>query len=152
MSVLQAYRLPDGSSSSHVVGVVIKVMHVFVDALPHVPEHRRLPILTQLVTTLGPTHFLWVLLLLLLKLHATQSVAMQGTPTASERVSVKHGPRSVWVRVTDTLSFQDAALERDVDFWISLCCQFKVGDQLTSLIHTLKFLLQLPDDKNDGET
>ncbi|XP_023805335.1 HEAT repeat-containing protein 1 [Oryzias latipes] len=128
-ALIQAYRLPDGSSSSHVVGVVTKVMHVFVDALPHVPEHRRLPILTQLVTTLGPTHFLWVLLLLLLKLHATQSAAMQATPTASER---------------------DAALERDVDFWISMCCQFKVGDQLTSLIHTLKFLLQLPDDKNDA--
>lgn len=47
---------------------------------------------------------------------------------------------------------QDAALEKDVDFWISLCCQFEVSDQLTSLINILNFLLQLPDDKDDGET
>lgn len=54
--------------------VVTRIMHVFVDALPHVPEHRRLPVLKQLVTTLGPTRFLWVLMLLLFKLHATQAV------------------------------------------------------------------------------
>ena len=47
---------------------------------------------------------------------------------------------------------QDAALERDVDFWISLSCQFDVSDQLTSLVNVLNFLLQLPDDKDDGET
>lgn len=43
-------------------------------------------------------------------------------------------------------------LERDVDFWISLCCQFDISDQLTSLINILNFLLQLPDDKEDGKT
>lgn len=56
-------------------------------------------------------------------------------------------------RVVDVcVRVQDAALERDVDFWISLCCQFEVIDQLTSLISILNFLLQLPDDKDDGET
>lgn len=45
---------------------------------------------------------------------------------------------------------QDAALEKDVDFWISLCSQFQVGEQLTSLHHILGFLLQLPDDKDEG--
>lgn len=58
-----------------------KIVHVFADALPHVPDHRRLPILSQLVTTLGPAHFLWVLMLLLFKLHATQAAS-----SASERV------------------------------------------------------------------
>lgn len=50
------------------------------------------------------------------------------------------------------MCLQDAALERDVDFWISLCCQFQVDEQLTSIISILHFLLQLPDDKDDGET
>nr|XP_020484502.2 HEAT repeat-containing protein 1-like [Labrus bergylta] len=99
-------------------------MHVFADALPHVPDHRRVPILSQLLTTLGPAHFLWILMLLLFKLHATQTSG-------------------------DT-SEKDAALERDVDFWISLCCQFEVSDQLTSLVSILNFLLQLPDDKDDA--
>ena len=81
-SSFQAHRLSDGSSSSHVVAVVTRIMHVFADALPHVPEHRRLPILSQLVATLGPAHFLWVLLLLLFKLHATQTAG-----ATSERVT-----------------------------------------------------------------
>ncbi|XP_039869962.1 HEAT repeat-containing protein 1 isoform X2 [Simochromis diagramma] len=123
-ALIQAQQLSDGSSASHVMAVVTKIMHVFADALPHVPEHRRLPILCQLVTTLGPARFLWVLMLLLFKLHATQSAG--------------------------STSEKDAALERDVDFWISLCCQFDISDQLTSLINILNFLLQLPDDKEDA--
>lgn len=53
--------------------VVTRIVHVFADALPHVPDHRRLPVLAQLVATLGPARFLWVLMLLLFKLHATQT-------------------------------------------------------------------------------
>ncbi|KAM6897556.1 HEAT repeat-containing protein 1 [Xenentodon cancila] len=113
------------SSSFHVAAVVTRIMQVFVDALPHVPDHRRLSILSQLVTTLGPTHFLWVMILLLLKLHATQSSA--------------------------STSVRDEPLERAADFWISLCCLFDVGEQLTSLVNILKFLLQLPDDKDDAK-
>lgn len=63
--------------------MVTKIMHVFADALPHVPAHRRLPVLVQLVTTLGPAHFLWVLMLLLFKLHATQ-------PGSSVSEKVRH--------------------------------------------------------------
>uniref|UniRef100_A0A1A7WTQ1 HEAT repeat-containing protein 1 n=2 Tax=Iconisemion striatum TaxID=60296 RepID=A0A1A7WTQ1_9TELE len=120
-ALIQAHQLSDGSSSPNMVAVVTRIMLVFTDALPHVPEHRRLPIVSQLVTTLGPAHFLWILLLLLLKLHATQS--------GGEK---------------------DAALERDADFWISLSCEFSVGDQLTSLVNILNFLLQLPDEKDDA--
>uniref|UniRef100_A0A667YWY5 HEAT repeat-containing protein 1 n=1 Tax=Myripristis murdjan TaxID=586833 RepID=A0A667YWY5_9TELE len=106
-------------SAGHVDAVVARIVHVFTDALPHVPEHRRLPILAQLVTTLGPARFLWVLMLLLFKQHATHTAS-----SASEK---------------------DAALERDVDFWISLCCHFEVSDQLTSLIRILQYLMQLPE-------
>lgn len=38
-----------------------------------------------------------------------------------------------------------------MDFWISVCCQFEVAEQLTSLINILNFLIELPDDKEDGE-
>ncbi|XP_071318828.1 HEAT repeat-containing protein 1 isoform X2 [Trachinotus anak] len=123
-ALIKAHQLSDGQSSAHVHAVVTRIMHVFADALPHVPDHRRLPVLVQLVTTLGPAHFLWVLMLLLFKLHTAQP------------------GRSV--------SEKDAALDRDVDFWISLCCQFEVCDQLTSLINILNFLLQLPDDRDDA--
>ncbi|XP_070846670.1 HEAT repeat-containing protein 1 [Chaetodon trifascialis] len=123
-ALIKAHQLSDGGSLAHVDAMVTRIVHVFADALPHVPDHRRLPVLAQLVTTLGPARFLWVLMLLLFKLHATQ--------TAS------------------SVSEKDAALDRDVDFWICLCCQFQVSDQLTSLINILNFLLQLPDDKDDA--
>lgn len=76
----QARRLSEGSSA-HVDAVVTRILHVFADALPHVPDHRRLPVLAQLVTTLGPARFLWVLMVLLFKMHATQT-----TRSASEKV------------------------------------------------------------------
>uniref|UniRef100_A0A8B9TV64 HEAT repeat-containing protein 1 n=1 Tax=Anas platyrhynchos TaxID=8839 RepID=A0A8B9TV64_ANAPL len=61
-------------SSGSVEEVVIKIIRVFVDALPHVPEHRRLPILTQLITTVGGDRFLWVLLVLLFEQYVTKTV------------------------------------------------------------------------------
>uniref|UniRef100_A0A6Q2YUR3 HEAT repeat-containing protein 1 n=1 Tax=Esox lucius TaxID=8010 RepID=A0A6Q2YUR3_ESOLU len=109
-------------SATHMEAVVTRIILVFTDALPHVPEHRRLPILSQLMATLGPARFLWVLLLLLFKQHANQTTA------------------------TD----KDAALERDVEFWISVCCEFQVEDQLVSLIKILGYLMELPQDKQDG--
>lgn len=74
------------------VAVVTRIMLVFADALPHMPEHRRVPVLTQLVATLGPAHFLWVLMLLLFKLRATDD---------KDKVPTNHnvrGPGS-WLRV-----------------------------------------------------
>lgn len=56
--------------------VVVKIVNVFVDALPHVPEHRRLPVLVQLVDTLGAERFLWVLLVLLFEQYVTKTVLL----------------------------------------------------------------------------
>lgn len=42
-----------------------RVCQVFVDALPDVPQHRRLALFTQLATTLDPTRHLWIILALL---------------------------------------------------------------------------------------
>lgn len=110
-----------GEDSAQVHAVVTRIVHVFVDALPHVPEHRRVPILNQLLTTTGPDRFLWVLLALLFRQHCTSS----GTN-------------------------KDLVLERDVDLWISVCCEFKVEVQLRSLVQILVFLQQLPHDKQDA--
>ncbi|XP_058262423.1 HEAT repeat-containing protein 1 isoform X1 [Hemibagrus wyckioides] len=105
--------------------VVTRIMHTFVDALPHVPEHRRIPILRQLLATLGPSNFLWVLMLLLFKQHATNTA------------------------LSSTGAEKETALERDQEFWVLLCCEFEVHEQLTSLIKILQFLLTLPKEKDD---
>lgn len=77
----QAQQLSGDSACPRVDIVVTKIMHVFADALPHVPAHRRVPVLAQLVTLLGPAHYLWVLMALLFKLHATHAVS-----TATDKV------------------------------------------------------------------
>ncbi|KAL7987540.1 hypothetical protein Chor_006459 [Crotalus horridus] len=118
----------DGRSSGtagNMEGVVIKIIRVFVDALPHVPEHRRLPILEQLTSTLGAERFLWILLVLLFEQHVTKS----GTAVASGE--------------------KDIVLETDTEFWISVCCEFSIIEQLQSLMKLLSYLTNLPENKED---
>ncbi|KAJ4919181.1 hypothetical protein JOQ06_022167, partial [Pogonophryne albipinna] len=86
-ALIQAHQLSEGGSSPSLVAVVTRIVHVFVDALPHVPEHRRLPVLHQLVQTLSPAPFLWILMLLLFKLHASSSTAASGKFDVSDQLT-----------------------------------------------------------------
>ncbi|XP_021511049.1 HEAT repeat-containing protein 1 [Meriones unguiculatus] len=104
---------------------VVKITGVFVDALPHVPEHRRLPILVQLVDTLGAEKFLWILLALLFEQYVTKTVLVAA-----------YGEK-------------DAILEADTEFWISVCCEFSVQYQVQSLMHILQYLEKLPEEKEE---
>ncbi|XP_068011135.1 HEAT repeat-containing protein 1 [Melanerpes formicivorus] len=124
-ALIQAEDSDLSESSGTVEEVVIKIIRVFVDALPHVPEHRRLPILTQLITTVGGDKFLWVLLVLLFEQYVTKTV----TATSS----------------TD----KDAVLEADTEFWISICCEFSVRAQFQSMMKIIQYLTELPENKED---
>ncbi|NXD79776.1 HEAT1 protein, partial [Halcyon senegalensis] len=124
-ALIQAEDSDLSESSGSVEEVVIKIIRVFVDALPHVPEHRRLPILTQLITTVGGDKFLWVLLALLFEQYVTKTV----TATSS----------------TD----KDAVLEADTEFWISICCEFNVRSQFQSMLKVIQYLTELPENKED---
>ncbi|KAK1794354.1 hypothetical protein P4O66_011241, partial [Electrophorus voltai] len=121
-ALIRAHEGASASSQAATEAAVTRLLRVFVDALPHVPEHRRLPVLHQLLSALGPARFLWVLLLLLFEQH---------TATASSRAA----------------SEKEAALEQDQEFWVSVCCEFEVQEQLTSFIKILQFLMALPKDK-----
>uniref|UniRef100_A0A2I3MP63 HEAT repeat-containing protein 1 n=1 Tax=Papio anubis TaxID=9555 RepID=A0A2I3MP63_PAPAN len=111
--------------SRNVEEIVVKIISVFVDALPHVPEHRRLPILVQLVDTLGAEKFLWVLLVLLFEQYVTKTV-----------LAAAYGEK-------------DAILEADIEFWFSVCCEFSVQHQIQSLMNILQYLLKLPEEKEE---
>lgn len=106
--------------------IVVKIIGVFVDALPHVPEHRRLPILVQLVDTLGAEKFLWILLVLLFEQYVTKTVLVAA-----------YGEK-------------DAILEADTEFWISVCCEFSVQHQVQSLMLILQYLEKLPEEKEEA--
>ncbi|NXQ01297.1 HEAT1 protein, partial [Vidua macroura] len=124
-ALIQAEDSDLSESSGSVEEVVIKIIRVFVDALPHVPEHRRLPILSQLITTVGGDKFLWVLLVLLFEQYVTKTV----TATLS----------------TD----KDAVLQADTEFWISICCKFNVRLQFQSVMKIIQYLTELPENKED---
>uniref|UniRef100_A0A671Q1S7 HEAT repeat-containing protein 1 n=1 Tax=Sinocyclocheilus anshuiensis TaxID=1608454 RepID=A0A671Q1S7_9TELE len=124
-ALIKANEGGSAQSEGHMETVVSHIVHVFVDALPHVPEHRRLPILSQLMNTLGPSRFLWVLMLLLFKQHATQT------------------------SVSATGAEKEAVVERDQEFWISVCCEFEIKEQLTSMIRILQYLMTLPQDREE---
>ncbi|XP_045716982.1 HEAT repeat-containing protein 1 isoform X1 [Phyllostomus hastatus] len=127
--VIPALIQSDGGASGEVTrnveDIVVKIMSVFVDALPHVPEHRRLPVLVQLVDTLGAERFLWVLLVLLFEQYVTKTV-----------LAAAYGEK-------------DAILEADTEFWISVCCEFSVQHQIQSLMNVLRYLTQLPEEKEE---
>nr|XP_025964728.1 HEAT repeat-containing protein 1 [Dromaius novaehollandiae] len=124
-ALIQAEDTDLSEASGSVEEVVIKIIRVFVDALPHVPEHRRLPILAQLITTVGGDRFLWVLLVLLFEQYVTKTV----TATSS----------------TD----KDAVLEADTEFWISICCEFNIRSQFQSMMKIIQYLTKLPENKED---
>ncbi|NXD21175.1 HEAT1 protein, partial [Spelaeornis formosus] len=124
-ALIQAEDSDLSESSGSVEEVVIKIIRVFVDALPHVPEHRRLPILSQLITTVGGDRFLWVLLVLLFEQYVTKTVTAASS--------------------TD----KDAVLEADTEFWISICCEFNVRSQFQSVMKIIQYLTELPENKED---
>ncbi|KAB0395895.1 hypothetical protein E2I00_011019 [Balaenoptera physalus] len=127
--VIPALMQSDGGTSAEVTrsveDIVVKIINVFVDALPHVPEHRRLPVLVQLVDTLGAERFLWVLLLLLFEQYVTKTALVAA------------------------FGEKDAILEADTEFWISVCCEFSVQHQIQSLMNILEYLMKLPEEKEE---
>ena len=48
---------------------VADIICVFVDAAPHVPPHRRLPLFSHLLSTVSPQDYLYVALGLLVEKH-----------------------------------------------------------------------------------
>ncbi|XP_012428027.4 HEAT repeat-containing protein 1 [Taeniopygia guttata] len=127
-ALIQAEDSDLSESSGSVEEVVTKIIRVFVDALPHVPEHRRLPILSQLITTVGGDKFLWVLLVLLFEQYVTKTVIV-------------------------TLSTEkDNVLEADTEFWISICCEFNVRLQFQSMMKIIQYLTELPENKEVSST
>lgn len=52
--------------------------------------------------------------------------------------------------MTCVSSVQDAMLEADTEFWISVCCEFSVQEQIQSLMNILQYLLRLPEEKEGG--
>ena len=54
-------------------GVVSEILRTFVDAVPHIPDHRRLMLFSHLIETVGPSDYLHVGLGLLVEKQVLQA-------------------------------------------------------------------------------
>ena len=66
--------------------IVAMLIRVFVDASPHIPEHRQLPLFTHLISTLGSLQFLHTAVLLLLERHVVHGAS---NPDGDKQVCVE---------------------------------------------------------------
>ncbi|XP_070562669.1 HEAT repeat-containing protein 1-like [Ptychodera flava] len=117
--------LQDKLGGGTIEDVVAMVIQVFVDALPHIPEHRRLPVFGQLIDTLGANRFLWMVVMLVLVNQVCKKSYLSDALEDKSEVS------------------------RDVEFCLAICQHYKPSVQVSSMITILKYLSTLPEDKED---
>ena len=53
-------------------GVITEIIHIFVDAVPHIPDHRKVPLFAHLLETVGERDYLHVVVGLLVEKQAMQ--------------------------------------------------------------------------------
>ena len=99
--------------------IVAMLVRVFVDASPHIPEHRQLPLFAHLISTVGSTKFLHAAIILLLEKH----VVLQGPTTPDEKQ----------VHVTNLLLLLLLLLL----FFLLLHCSFVVRSCLRPFVRSL---------------
>ena len=98
------------------------VIGVFIDALIHIPKHRRLRLFEILVSTLGVENFLDTIVILLLEKHV---LFRNGSKTKTESNELESIP----------------------EFCISLANCFDAISQIKTVLNILKFTLALPNEK-----
>ena len=72
--------------------IIAMLIRVFVDASPHVPEHRQLPLFTHLISTLGSMQFLHTAVLLLLERHVVHGAS---NPDGDKQVCVEVNQKKI---------------------------------------------------------
>ena len=106
--------------------VVTTVIHVFADALPEVPEPRRIPVFEKLLTTLDPVIYL--------------------APTLILSNMATQGPRLGRGLVKDDDKDRVAP---DVEFSLNVCHLYKPQVQLNASIRMVEYLQSLPLEKDE---
>ena len=123
--------LIEASKKTAVEPVVTTVIHVFADALPEVPEHRRIAVFDKLLTTLDPEVYLWLAPTLILSNMATQ------------------GPRLGRVLTKEEQGGANDRITPDMEFSLNLVHLYQPQVQLKACIRMIKYLHSLPLEKEE---
>ncbi|XP_050321722.1 LOW QUALITY PROTEIN: HEAT repeat-containing protein 1 homolog [Bactrocera neohumeralis] len=131
----------DGAvDNTSTVELVIPVLKVFSDILLDVPEHRRLPLYSKLLLTLGAEQFLWIFLCIVFEAHVLED-EKQRLLQRKHKNDKPSGPAA-------------AAAEKyskRVEVCLELTNQFAPEITLDTCIELLGYIKSLPMDKADTE-
>ncbi|XP_045600179.2 HEAT repeat-containing protein 1 [Procambarus clarkii] len=105
-----------------------QVCQVFVDALPDLPEHRRLALFTQLASTIDANKNLWIILALMADAHVMRGSIIDA---AGIKVEDKRG------------------LPYDIQFALKLCSQFSMMAQVYACCQLMDHISSMPEEKED---
>ncbi|KJE96811.1 BP28CT domain-containing protein [Capsaspora owczarzaki ATCC 30864] len=134
--------LVDSTSSS----TAISVIKVFVGAVTHIPDHRRLRLFTQLVATLGERYLAAVCLLLLDQRSSTNTALSTATPGGNAAVATA-SPASGMPPPSPLLfspSIANLSTRDTFEFAQTLLQQFDCAAQLDALAEMLETATTLP--------
>ncbi|XP_035827945.1 HEAT repeat-containing protein 1 [Aplysia californica] len=132
------------SSSGGVMGalgpeeVMTAVLRVFVEAMPHVPAHRRMLLCEKLVSVVGAARYLWRMVLLVL-----ERITVRPSRTAVEEEGGEEGRG----RAEEEEKTSGPVSVSDMEFLTSLCEEFSCSQLLQCFTQTLAYIAQLPEEK-----
>ncbi|BFY99516.1 hypothetical protein BsWGS_02556 [Bradybaena similaris] len=125
---------PDAASKSiQSEDMMSAVLRVFVDAIPHIPAHRKIMLFDKLMNVVGAETYLWRLILLFI-----------------ESVTVRSSKQSAEEKV-DTVPDEDKSsgpvTMSDLEFLTSLCEKFSGSQLLRCFSQAMTYVIQLPEEK-----
>ncbi|KAI9208838.1 uncharacterized protein BJ171DRAFT_626821 [Polychytrium aggregatum] len=121
--LVDKFRTQAGDNSRKLIQDIKPVVKVFIDALFHIPKHRRLRLFTVLVSTLGSDQFLSTISALLVE----KTISKRSTVTSAAEV---------------------AGLP---EFNLSVLHYFESRTQVKAMDQLIQTLIELPDSKLDNE-
>lgn len=111
--------------------LVLPVLKVFGDIILDVPEHRRLPLYTKLLDTLGANEYLWMFLIILIESHVTH-------------------PDNATEKLSSRLLALNVESPQRIGVASALTKQFDCETIMITVTHLIKFLQKLPTNKPDS--
>ncbi|XP_058450282.1 HEAT repeat-containing protein 1 homolog [Malaya genurostris] len=123
------------SSEANKQDKVIPILKIFTDVILDVPEHRRVPLYTKLIQTLGPSDHLWMFLGVLL-----ESDVMKGGKKAEMEMEAK-----IWKKKKHTVeSDHSPNFSKRLEIGMNIAHEFDPAVVVETCVQLLRYIQELP--------
>ncbi|GFN81361.1 heat repeat-containing protein 1 [Plakobranchus ocellatus] len=131
------------SCQDSVSSMMTVVLRVFVDAVPHIPSHRRMILFEKLVQVVGADLYLWRLILLYI-----ESVTVRGS-ASRQGIEEERDPvlAAMWPEIEDEKTSGPLSAS-DLEFLTGLTEPFSSSQLLVAFQQALAYVLALPEEKS----